>query len=391
MYLTREEEKMLDGEYGESVRKFMELLVKLGEINGAERMIPVSSAQIAGISYKNIGDPGLEFLEEVSKDARVRIPSFMNPAGMDMDRWKELGIPEDFAEKQKRVVDALRRMGVMPTLTCTPYLAGILPRYRDHVAWAESSAVIYANSIIGARTNREGGPSALAAAVTGRTPLYGLHLDENRVPEITFDVKAEVSSEYGFSILAYAVTKHMKRGIPYFRGIRGSPDELKVFGATLAAFGGMALFHAEDITPDKVEAPKERIEIDKEELKEAEEEIRGEYRDVDLVVLGCPHASLSQLLRIKELLKGRSFRVPVWVFVAYPVKEAAQRSGLLEELEERNVKILSDMCAVVAPLDIMGIRTAVTNSGKMFRYLPSTNGVKTYLDSLENIVEVLAE
>ncbi len=391
MYLTREEERMLDGEYGEGVRKFMELLVKLGDIYGAERMIPVGSAQIAGISYKNIGDPGLEFLEEVSTDARVRVPSFMNPAGMDLDRWKELGIPEDFAEKQKRVVEALKRMGVVPTLTCTPYLAGLLPRFGEHIAWAESSAVIYANSILGARTNREGGPSALAAAVTGRTPYYGLHLDENRQPTIGFDIKAPISGEYGFSVLAYTITKKVKKGIPYFRGIRGSADELKVFGATLAAFGGIALFHAEGITPERVEPPREFIEIDKEELKEVKEEIREEYRDVDVVVLGCPHASIPQLKRLKELLGDRVFRVPVWVFVAYPIKEALERSGLKDELEERNVKILSDMCAVVAPLDVLGIKTAVTNSGKMFRYLPATNGVKTYLDSLEHIVEVLAE
>ncbi len=391
MFLTREEERMLDGEYGDAVARLMRLLVKLGEINGAERLIPVSSAQIAGISYKNIGDPGLEFLEEISKEARVRIPAFMNPAGMDLKRWRELGIPEDFAEKQIRVVEALKRMGVIPAVTCTPYLSGLLPRYGEHIAWAESSAVIYANSIIGARTNREGGPSALAAAVTGRTPYYGLHIDENRAPDATFRVNADVRGEYGFSVLARAVTDRMKKGIPYFQGIRGSPDELKVFGATLAAFGAMALYHAEGVTPEPVEPPKEVVEIDERDLRETEEQMREEYVDVDVIVLGCPHFSVSQARRLLETLGDRVFRVPAWVFVSYGVKEVLERAGIKQALEERNAKVLSDMCAVVAPLDALGIRSAVTNSGKMFRYLPSTNGVKTYLDSLENIVRRLAE
>jgi len=259
MYLTKEEERILDGEYGEGVRRFMELLVKLGDINGAERMVPISSAQIAGISYKNIGDPGLEFLEDVSREARVRVPAFMNPAGMDLERWRELGIPEEFAEKQLRVVEALRRMGVFKTLSCTPYLSGLLPRFGEHIAWAESSAVIYANSIIGARTNREGGPSALAAAVTGRTPYYGLHVEENREPTVGFKVEADVAGEYGMSVLAYLITKEVKKGVPYFEGLKGNADELKVFGATLAAFGGIALFHAKGITPEEVEPPEEGI------------------------------------------------------------------------------------------------------------------------------------
>ncbi len=391
MFLTQEEERMLDGEYGEATARLMRLLVKLGEINGAERMVPVSSAQIAGISYKNIGEPGLEFLEEISKDARVRIPAFMNPAGMDLERWRELGIPEDFAEGQMRIVNALKKMGVIPAATCTPYLSGLVPRYGEHIAWAESSAVIYANSIIGARTNREGGPSALAAAVTGRTPLYGLHLDENRQPTIGFNVRADVRGEYGFSVLARAVTEHVKKGIPYFRGISGGPDELKVFGATLAAFGAMALYHAEGVTPERVDPPREFVDIEERDLRETEEALREEYGDVDLIVLGCPHFSVSQARRLLSLLGDRSFRVPAWIFVSYGVKEVLERAGIKQALEERNAKVLSDMCAVVAPLDALGIRSAVTNSGKMFRYLPSTNGVKTYLDSLENIVRRLAE
>ena len=133
------------------------------------------------------GRPDLQFLSEMAEGGgRVRVLTTLNPAGMDIENWPALGIPPEFAEKQLRVLEAFSRMGVTTTCTCTPYLTGNLPQFGEHLAWSESSAVCYANSIIGARTNREGGPSALAAALTGRTPEYGLHLAENRLPAITF-------------------------------------------------------------------------------------------------------------------------------------------------------------------------------------------------------------
>ncbi|MCK4429401.1 MAG: DUF521 domain-containing protein, partial [Candidatus Aenigmarchaeota archaeon] len=179
MHLTNEEELMLKGEQGIVVSKCMKLLVKLGEIYGADKMIKISSSQAAGVSYKSIGDPGLEFLKGFADEgAKVRVPTFLNPAGMDLENWKELGFPADFAKNQLRIMDAFRKMGIVVTSTCTPYLAGNLPRFREHIAWSESSAVSFSNSVIGARTNREGGPSALAAAICGRTPNYGLHLWE---------------------------------------------------------------------------------------------------------------------------------------------------------------------------------------------------------------------
>ena len=171
MRLTSEENEMLAGAKGRAVQKAMQILAALGNIYGARRMIPVSSVQIAGVSYDNLGEAGLQFLAEMANGGRrVCVPSTLNPAGMDIENWAALGIQPEFAEKQMLVLEAFSRMGVTTTCTCTPYLIGNLPRYGDHLAWSESSAVCYANSIIGARTNREGGPSALAAALTGRTP-----------------------------------------------------------------------------------------------------------------------------------------------------------------------------------------------------------------------------
>ncbi|MEM4235218.1 MAG: aconitase X, partial [Candidatus Methanomethylicaceae archaeon] len=183
MYLSREEERMLSGEEGLAVQKAMQLLTALGEVFGAERMVKIESAQIAGVSYGNIGDAGMEFLEDwADLGGKVRVKSTLNPAGMDLDKWKEMGIDDEYYQRQMRILKAFEKMGVEITCTCTPYLVGNRPRSGAHVAWSESSAVVFANSVLGARTNREGGPSALAAAITGRTPCYGLHLEDNRVP-----------------------------------------------------------------------------------------------------------------------------------------------------------------------------------------------------------------
>lgn len=395
MYLTKEEEKMLNGEYGPAVEKSMRLLVKLGEIYGAEKMIEISSAQIAGISYKNIGDPGVEFLEGfLEEGAKVRVLAFMNPAGMDLESWKELGIPEEFAEKQMRIINALKRMGVYAAATCTPYLAGLLPRYGEHIAWSESSAVIFANSVIGARTNREGGPSALAAAITGRTPMHGFHLNENRTPEVTIVVESQIKTSYEFGILAHAICKKFKKGVPYITGINpvhANIERLKLFGATLAAYGAFSLFHMEGVTPENVEAPKEKIHIEPSDLNESKEEMGEKLDSVDLVVIGCPHASLDEIKRILKVLNGRKMKVPMLVFTSRSVRVVAKRTNLISELEKLNIKVLADTCPVVMPLEYLNVKRVATDSGKAIYYLPNTNNVKVLFDSLERLVERFGE
>src|SRR4030067_174911 len=180
MNLAKEEEKMLNGEEGYAVRKSMEILVALGDIYGAKSLIKVGSVQVAGVSYHNLGDAGLEFLNELAVDGRVKVLTTLNPAGMDLENWQQLGISPEFAEKQNQVIAAFERMGILISCTCTPYLIGNLPLYGEHVAWSESSAVTFANSVLGAKTNREGGPSALAAAFVGKTPCYGVHPHEQQ-------------------------------------------------------------------------------------------------------------------------------------------------------------------------------------------------------------------
>src|SRR5512137_3075010 len=193
MYLSGEEEGIYQGEKGETLRRMMEILVALGDIYGAERLVPVRSVQIAGVSYKNIGEAGLEWISDL--EGRVVVPSILNPAGMDLCRWQEMGIDEEFALKQQQTIEAYRRLGVTIDCTCTPYqIYKGLARRGDHLAWSESSAVSYANSVIGARTNREGGPGALAAALVGKTPCYGFHLAKNRKPQIVIALKDDTAN-----------------------------------------------------------------------------------------------------------------------------------------------------------------------------------------------------
>ena len=179
--------------------------------------------QIAGVSYYNLGEAGLEYLSEMAIDGRVRVLTTLNPAGMDLEEWKKHGISEDFAENQQRVVDTFAKMGVVTTCTCTPYLIGNLPHFGEHIAWAESSAVCFSNSVIGALTNREGGPSALALALTGRTAEYGFHLEENRQAQVKYEVRTELKNTDDFGLLGQVIGERTRKTIPYITGIPHAP------------------------------------------------------------------------------------------------------------------------------------------------------------------------
>jgi len=389
MHLTKEQERMLDGEEGEVVARMMRLLVRLGDVYGAEKMVPVTSVQVAGVSYKSIGDAGLEFLQDIAKEARVKVLTFLNPAGMDLENWKEMGISEEFAKKQLAIINAFQKMGIVISATCTPYLAGNLPRYRQHIAWSESSAVSFANSVIGARTNREGGPSALAAAVTGFTPYYGLHLDENRQPNVIVKVKTELKTSTDFAAMGYYIGKEVKKEIPYFQGIKDADvDDLKALGAAMAASGAVALYHVEGITPEAKEVSidgLEEIEFGEKELKETYDRLNtGD--EPDIIIFGCPHASLNEIVKVAKIVEGRKARKPFWICTSRAVKEIADRMGLKEKIEAAGGKIVADTCMVVSPIENLFNTTAV-NSAKAAHYLPGFCKQKVVFKNMEDLLE----
>jgi predicted aconitase len=403
--LSHEEQAMLAGEMGSGVRKAMEIVTALGRIYGAEHLVPVVSVQVAGVSYKNLGDAGLEFLTEWA--AHVCVPTTLNPAGMDLVRWQVLGFDPIFAQRQRAVIDVFSRMGVRTTCTCTPYLIGNRPRMGDHVAWAESSAVSFANSVLGARTNREGGPSALAAAITGRTAAYGLHLKQNRRATLQIEVRCPVRELADFGALGYLVGKSALNRVPYFQGLEFTiEDHLKALGAAMAASGAVALYHVAGVTPEAV-AGDDVLALDSEQM--IVDDLAPGYaalsqspslRDVptenttqtiDLVWIGCPHASLAEIEQVAALLDGRQVRSALWVTTAQDVRRRAEEQGLVEAIEASRGQVVADTCVVVAPVRELGFRSMATPSGKGAYYGPSHAGLAVHYGSLAECIEAAVE
>jgi len=380
MYLTPDEEKLINGERGATYQKAIEILAALGDIYDADRLIPIKSAQIAGVSYKTIGDAGLEWISDLK--GKVAVPSILNPAGMDRECWREMGISEEFARKQEEIIRAYEALGVRTECSCTPYdIFNNLAAFGDHVAWSESSAVSYANSVIGARTNREGGPSALAAALIGKTPNYGYHLDENRIPQVLIQVEAELhDSDYG--ALGYIVGEMVGDKVPFFElKSKPSKDELKSLGAAMAASGAVALYHVAGATPEagKFEAPKEKFTIEERQIKEV-----YSSGEPDLIAFGCPHSSVDELERLAQLLKGKKVKKEVWVCTSRTIKN--KHPELIRKIERSGAKVFCDTCMVVSPASER-FACMMVNSGKAHKYVPNLCGARSIMATTEECVE----
>lgn len=387
--LTPEEKDMLEGKYGRATKKSMDLIVNLGEIYGAERLIPISSVQIAGVSYHNLGEAGLEYLADMAIDGKVRVLTTLNPAGMDLEEWKKHGISEDFAVNQQRVVDAFARMGVITTCTCTPYLIGNLPHFGEHIAWAESSAVCFANSVIGARTNREGGPSALAAALTGRTAEYDLHLDENRIAQVKYDIRAELQNTDDFGLLGHVIGERTRKAIPYITGIpHATTEELKSFCASVATYGGVAIFHIEGITPNRTTIPEEIEIVTQDDLDQARKALDDEGAEIDFISIGCPHASIKEIAEIAEMLAGKEVveGKTVWITTARPTKDLAKKMGYYDTIEKAGAFLVSDACCAVAPLKGR-FKGLMTDSAKACFYARGKNDFRTEIRTIEECIK----
>jgi len=378
MHLTREEERVLAGEEGEGKRKAMEILAALGDIYGADSLLPIERAQISGVSYKTIGDAGLEFLRDLAdKGAEIGVLATLNPAGVDLEQWKELGYPRQFAEKQEEIIEAYSKMGAVPSCTCTPYLAENVPSRGEHIAFAESSSIAYANSVIGARTNRESGVSALAAAIIGKTPNYGLHLDENRKPDLRVEVTAELGEGADYSALGYYLGQNHD-SVPLITGITPRKGEMKALGAAFAVGPG-ALFHVEGVTPEarKPGTGKalERIEVGEEELAEAYGQL-STTEEADLVCIGCPHLSRQEMQKVLKLKPERE----TWLFTS------RQQRALLKDKIPKNTKLVCDTCMVVSPLEEIGVKSVATNSAKCAYYCRNLSGLEVKFGRLEELV-----
>lgn len=405
MKLTDEEQRMLEGKYGKAVSMAMSILTKLGEIYSAEEMIPVSQAHIDGCSYKTIRNAGLEFVEKlVDGGAKFCVPTSTNPTGRDIKRWQEFRVPPDFVEKTQRVEQACLRMGAAPTWTCAPYHYGIIPRFGEQIAWAESNAVVFANSVIGARTARYGDFGDYCAAVTGRVPKFSLHLPQNRAGEILLRFQPSNSIDFGddsiYHLIGYAVGSIAQTRIPVIDGIPNSvtPDQLKVLGTAAASSGAVGLFHILGVTPEaptyedafQDKEPVEIIDIGEEELFKAREVLStAKEGKIDLVIIGCPHSSFPEVKQLSQLLDGRKIAsgVEFWVQTNRIVYHWLEETGLLESLNFSGVKVTTDSCITAWPLYNWGFQLMATNSAKYAHYVPDRTGIQVVFGNLRECVE----
>ncbi len=394
--MSDEQRAMMEGAKGKGAAKAMEILVALGEVFDAPELLPVRSVQVAGVSYGNLGDEGLAYLEELAADGRSVVPATLNPAGMDLREPERMGLDPHFVEKQRRVIAAYGRLGIAAACTCTPYLAGNMPAPGDTLAWSESSAVTYANSVMGARTNREGGPSALAAALTGYTPAYGLHLDAARAPTRRFVVEAHPAGPRDWGLLGMLVGQASDGEVALLEVASPSStpgpgvEALKAFCAALPTYGGAPMFHLAGVTPEvtryAVPEAAQTITITAADLQQARDREGVATGPPELVCLGCPHATLAELRDLADLLRGGQVVVDTWICTSRPVKALADELGLTETIEASGALVLCDTCFVVAPLKGRYGRL-VTNSAKGVYYARGHGGMDVTLLTAADCIE----
>jgi len=355
MYLTDEEKRILDGGSGPGNQKAMELLYALGKAFDAEKLIPVTRAHVALSGQE--GDTywcGLL----VEGGARCKVVPTTNPAWDVENLTKRFDVTDDELELAVRTVDVYRRIGAELTFCCTPGLGTNVPLFGEHVAFSESSATPYVNSVLGARSNRESSVSALASAVIGKTPLYGLHLEENRKGDFLVVVEASMNEPYDWGILGWYIGRFAGSRVPVlrFRNLdrRPSVEDLLYLGAELNTSGAVPVYHIEGLTPEalswpsvfKGKTPEAELIVGDRELKEQEETLSENKGPINLVMLGCPQYTYSQIRRVEELFKGRRVKdgVGFWILTSFDALELASRSGEKERLQESGVELVADTC-----------------------------------------------
>jgi predicted aconitase len=400
--LTSEERAIVEGAEGEAAQLAMRILTRVAPLYGATSLLAVSRAHIDGCIYT--GDAGLAFAERLAMaGGKVKVPTTLNVMSMDRVQWRSLGQDPGFAARARRLGEAYLTMGAAPTFTCAPYQTVDPPGFGEQIAWSESNAVAYANSALGARTNRYGDYLDICCALTGRAPAAGLHLDEHRLATtlVVLDhVPTELQERTDFwAVLGYWLGTTCPTDIPVVDGlaVRPTDDQMKAFCAAAATTGAHALVHLAGITPEAPDArtalggkrPKQTLRISLADLRTARQALTttGES-EVDVVAFGSPHSSLEECRAIAILTAGQSVSPGVQVFVttSAAVKAIAGRTGILAELERFGAIVTADTCIAVAPLVRPGARVLMTNSAKYAHYGPGLIGVDSVFGSTEDCI-----
>ena len=406
--LTDKDQAMLRGDEGPAAKMAMSIIVRMAEVSGAKELLDITGAHIDSTVY--IGDAGLEFAERLaSLGAKVAVPTTLNVSGLDEHHWQEWAVPPEWARQAQRQMEAYRSMGTIPTWTCAPYQTEeSRPKFGQQIAWGESNAIVFANSVIGARTERYPDLFDICCAITGRAPAIGLHLTENRAGELLLqlrDVPAALQhSDDFYPVLGHFIGRIARDRIPVIDGLAVSPveDQLKALGAASASSGGVALFHVVGVTPEaptlesvfQNKPPREVIDVTMDLLRNARAELTHTDSDeLDMVVLGSPHFSLAEFKRLAPLVAGKQKhpRVKFLVTSSRAMTQLAKQAGYLDSLQSFGAQLTVDTCILTTPMLPPEIKRLMTNSAKFAYYTPGLLGRKIAFGSLKDCVNSAVE
>ncbi len=380
MELTREEEAALDGKQGETLALAYRTLVAIGEASGADKLIPIEWAHLSGVNYNTIGDAGKEFLAHLSQDAKFKVKTTVNPMGFDFDSVSRYHLDDKFIENQHSIKNSYEKMGVIPSYSCIPYEIFDVPKKGTHVSFAESNAAIYANSFSGLKTNKEGAFSALASALTGKSPCSDLRDYNVRNPNLTIRMKVESPNELTYGMLGYFAGKVAGSSVA-LSGVNGlDRRSCKSLCAGMGTSGACGMF-----TFGEEEG--EKIDFDKNEMQKIHDELNTSEKG-DLITLGSPQLGIEEISDLASMLKGRSFQKRCMIFCPRAIQGQIKNLGYANEIERAGGEILYDCCTCLSPLvDNKEVDSVVTNSVKGAYYLRTSNEVDVNLKSLKRIVE----
>jgi predicted aconitase len=415
MILTDAEKAMLDGAKTPAHRKAMELLVRYGEALGAERLVETNSVagtwSVANPLVKPFAGRGMDGVfsefnldsDEVVATPPAEAATCQLIGGLDRRHPGIMGIAPETAALNDAGEAFFGARGVAMHATCTPYQVGFLPVFGEHLAWMESSAVVYANAVCGARTNTEGRESTGAASITRRIPYWGLHIPQNRAGTHAIAVEVDVPAEMmDWGLLGYWIGEQVQDAIPVVEGrLLGRPSmiHLKHFGAAAASSGGVEMYHIPGITPEAPDSasafrgrpPRQALRYGAAERRWAWETLNGTARDraVDFVMLGCPHNAIEQILRVVRALEGRRVAASsaLWVFAPRAIAEVAEQSGYGAAIRAAGGQLLSDTCPAISRVMPKGTRVVATDSAKQAHYLPAITGAQCWFGSVEHCVD----
>jgi len=378
--LTKDEESALKGEQGEVMQMAYRILVATGEATDAEKLIPIEWTHLSGVNYNTIGDAGEEFLSGISKNARVKVKTTLNPMGFDIDNVSKYGLDDNFISKQLSISNSYETMGVTPSFSCIPYEIFDIPKKGTQVSFAESNAAIHANSFDNLKTNKESAFSALASAITGKSPYSLLRKEDS--PNLTIRMKVNNPNELTYGMLGFFAGKVGNNSVN-ISGIKEMDKRsCKALCGGMGTSGTCAKFLFGDGDPDC-----EKVNFDKKDMNDIHDELNTAEKG-DLITLGSPQLGLDEISDLTSKLKGRSFKKRCMIFCPRTVKEQARKIGYTNELERAGCEILADCCTCLTPLISKdNVDSVTTNSIKGAYYLKNSNGVDVNLKSLSQIIE----